>query len=162
VRLSLLLLTLGGNVAQSSVVPMLTITGITPDLPFVLTVLLALRHGPQTGCLVGFAAGILQDVAGGGLLGVQALTKAMAGFGIGLLGERFRIGDPLVQVPGLVLVTIGEGLLRFGVLQLFHYPASLGGLMLYAILPQALFNGVLGASGVLAMAALDAVRARRL
>jgi rod shape-determining protein MreD len=129
----------------------MTVGGVTPDLPLILTVLLALRCGPETGCLLGFVAGILQDTAGGGLLGVQALTKALAGFGMGMLVGRLWVASPLVQVPSLVLLTVVEGLLRYLILQLFHYPASLGDLMLRVILPQALYNGFLGAAGVLAM-----------
>ena len=50
-----------------------------------------------------------------------------------------------MQVPGLVLLTIAEGLGRFVLLQLFHFPAPFGELMLHVILPQALYNGLLGA-----------------
>jgi len=50
-------------------------------------------------------------------------------------------------------------LLRFGLLQLFHYPASLGALLVEVILPQALYNGVLGAACIVAMYGLEAARA---
>ena len=149
VRLLFLLLTYGGGLAQWSIVPALSMGGISPDLPLILTVLLALRYGPETGCVVGFVAGLLQDTAGGGLLGVQALTKALAGFGIGLVVGRFWVTNPLVQIPGLVLLTITEGLLRYCLLQFFHFPASLGALLMHVILPQALYNGFLGAACVL-------------
>jgi rod shape-determining protein MreD len=108
---------------------------------------------------VGFCAGLLQDVAAGGLIGVQALTKALAGFGMGLLVGRFWVSNPLVQVPGLVLVSIAEGLGRFFLLQFFHYPASLPGVLAHVVLPQALYNGFVGATGVLI--ALAATHARR-
>lgn len=155
----LLLLTLGGSVAQSSLVQALSVGGATPDLPFILTVFWALRRGPEAGCVAGFFAGLLQDVAAGGLVGVQALTKALAGFSLGLAGGRLWVANPLVQVPGLVALTLAEGLLRFGLLQLFHYPASLGALLVEVILPQALYNGVLGAACIVAMLGLEAARA---
>jgi len=155
----LLLLTLGGSVAQSSLVQALSVGGATPDLPFILTVFWALRRGPEAGCVAGFFAGLLQDVAAGGLVGVQALTKALAGFSLGLAGGRLWVANPLVQVPGLVALTLAEGLLRFGLLQLFHYPASLGSLLIEVILPQALYNGVLGAACIVAMLGLEAARA---
>jgi rod shape-determining protein MreD len=155
----LLLLTLGGSVAQSSFVQVLSVAGATPDLPFIMTVFWALRRGPEAGCVAGFFAGLLQDVAAGGLVGVQALTKGLAGFFLGMAGGRFWVANPLVQVPGLVALTVAEGLLRFGLLQLFHYPASLGSLLLEVILPQALYNGVLGAACIVAMFALETARA---
>ena len=159
-RLSLLFMVFGGSLAQSSVVPSWSVGGVTPDLPLVLTTLVALRRGPEAGCLVGFATGLLQDAAGGGLLGLQALSHALAGFAMGLLPGRLSVGHPLVQVPGLVLLTVAEGVLRFGLLQLFHFPASFGELLVHVILPQALYNGFLGAACVLAVEAAHTLRGR--
>ncbi len=156
----LLLMTFSGSLAQSNVVPAFSIGGVTPDVPLILTVFVALRRGPETGCLVGFAAGFLQDVAGGGLLGVQAFTKALAGFAMGLLVGRFWVSKPMVQVPGLVLLTLGEGLVRFLILQLFHFPASLGDVFIHVILPQALYNGFVGAACALTLSAADVLRSR--
>ncbi len=161
-RLFLLLATVGGSsVAQSNVVPVFAVGGVTPDLPLVLTVLVALRRGPEVGCIVGFVAGCLQDVAGGGLIGVQALTKALAGFAMGLLVGRLWVASPLVQVPGLVMLTVAEGLARFLLLQFFHFPVSLGGLLAHVVLPQALYNGFVGAACVLIAEAAEVARRRR-
>jgi rod shape-determining protein MreD len=142
----------GGGVAQATVVPALRVGDVAPDLPLILVVLLALRRGPEFGCIAGFAAGLLQDAAGGGLLGAHALTKALVGFGVGALAGELRGTQPLVQVPGLALLTVVEGLVRFGLLKLFHFPVPFGELMLYVVLPQALYNGFLGAALVLALA----------
>ena len=142
----------GGGVAQATVVPALRIGDVAPDLPLILVVLLALRRGPEFGCIAGFAAGLLQDAAGGGLIGVQALTKGLVGFAVGALAGGLRGTQPLVQVPGLALLTVVEGVVRFGLLKLFHFPAPFGELMVYVVLPQALYNGFLGAALVLALA----------
>ena len=133
-----------------------TVSGATPDLPIMLTLFWALRRGPEAGCVAGFLAGLFHDVAGGGLVGVQALTKALVGFGVGVAAGRMRGENPLVQVPALVLVTIAEGVMRWALLQLFHYPAPLTALLADVILPQALYNGVLGAAGLVALTAAEA------
>jgi rod shape-determining protein MreD len=159
-RFSLLLMVFGGSLAQSSVVPSWSVGGVTPDLPLILTALIALRRGPEAGCLVGFAAGLLQDATGGGLLGVQGLSRALVGFTIGLLPGKLWVDHPLVQIPGLVLLTVGEGLVRFGLLQFFHFPASIGELLVHVILPQALYNGFLGAACVLAVELANTLRGR--
>lgn len=159
-RALLALTVFGGGVAHATVAPALRIAGVTPDLPLIVVVLLALRRGPEFGALAGFAAGLLQDAAGGGLIGVQALTKALIGFAIGAVGGRLSVGQPLVQVPGLVLLTIAEGLARFALLKLFRFPAPFGEVMLYVVLPQALYNGFLATLLVLALAWADALRAR--
>ena len=159
-RALLVLTVLGGGVAQATVAPALRIGDVLPDLPLIVVALLALRRGPEFGCLAGLAAGVLQDAAAGGLIGVQALTKALAGFAIGLVGGELRVTQPLVQVPGLALLTIAEGLLRFGLLKLFHFGAPFGELMLYVVIPQALYNGFLGAALVLALTWAETLRRR--
>jgi rod shape-determining protein MreD len=158
VRTWLALTIFGGGIAHSTVAPALRIGTVTPDIPLIIVVLLALRRGPEFGCLAGFAAGLFQDAAGGGLIGVQALTKALAGFAIGAAATRVRPTQPLVQVPGLVLLTVAEGIVRFALLKLFHYPTAFGELMAYVVLPQALYNGFLGAILVTVMAWLEAQR----
>ncbi|MBI4637363.1 MAG: rod shape-determining protein MreD [Candidatus Rokubacteria bacterium] len=157
-RTLLALTVFGGSIASATVAPALRIADVTPDIPLIVVVLLALRRGGEVGCVAGFVAGLIQDAAGGGLIGVQALTKALIGFGIGLLGRQLRGTQPLVQVPGLVLLTVVEGLARFALLQMFHFPAPFGELMAYVVLPQALYNGFLGAALVLALAWTESLR----
>ena len=144
--------------AQATIAPALRIGDIAPDLPLIVVVLLALRRGPEFGCVAGFAAGLLQDVAGGGLLGIQALTKALVGFAIGAVGSELRVTQPLVQVPGLAVLTIVEGVVRYTLLKLFHFPVPFGELMMYVVLPQALYNGFLGAALVLGLAWAETFR----
>lgn len=158
---SVLALTIfGGGVAHMTLAPALRVADVAPDIPLLVVLLLALRRGPEFGGLAGFAAGLLQDAASGGLIGVQALTKGIVGFAIGSLGHRFRVTQPLVQVPGLVLLTVVEGLGRYVVLKLFHFPAAFGDLMTYVVVPQALYNGFLGAALVFALAWTESVRDR--
>lgn len=151
---------LSGGVAHATMGPALRIADVAPDIPLIVVVMLALRRGPEFGCGAGFLAGLLQDAATGGLLGVQALTKSVIGFGVGALGGRLRVSQPLVQVPGLVVLSLVEGVARFALLQLFHFPASFGELMTYVVLPQAIYNGFLGAALVLALSWAESVRER--
>ena len=159
-RTFVILAVFGGGLAHATLGQVLRIADVAPDIPLIVVVLLALRRGPEFGCGAGFIAGLLQDAASGGLLGVQALTKAVIGFAIGAVGARLRVSQPLVQVPGLVLLTIAEGLARFTLLKLFRFPAPFGDLMTYVVVPQALYNGFLGAAIVLALAWAESMRER--
>lgn len=160
-RLLAVLAVFGGGVAQGPLADLLRVGDVAPDIPLVVVVMLALQRGPEFGCVAGLVAGLLQDVTTGGLLGVQGLTKALVGYAIGASGARLSATSPLVQVPGLVVLTVAEGLLRFGLLQMFHSPAPLGELMVYQVLPQALYNGVLGAIVAVALATADYLRPGR-
>ncbi len=161
-RTALLLTIFGGGVAQATLGNALRVADVTPDIPLIMVVLLALRRGAEFGCVTGFAAGLLQDVASGGLIGAQALTKALIGFGIGTASHRLRVTQPLVQVPGLVLLSLAEGLVRFGLLKLFHFPAPFGQVMTYVVFPQALYNGFIAAALVLALSWAETQRGRLL
>jgi rod shape-determining protein MreD len=150
----------GGGIAHATVAPALRIGNVSPDIPLVVVVLLSLRRGPEFGCLAGFVAGLVQDAAGGGFIGVQAMTKALAGFAIGAASTRLRPTQPLVQVPALVVLTLAEGIVRYGLLALVRFPAGFVDVMVYVVVPQALYNGVLGAVLVTVMALVDAQRMR--
>jgi rod shape-determining protein MreD len=162
VRILAALAVFGGGVAQGPLSSLLRVGDVVPDIPLVVVAMLALRRGPEFGCAAGFLAGLLQDVTSGGLLGVQALTKALAGFAIGASGARLSVTSPLVQVPGLVVLTVAEGLARFAILQMFRFPVPLAELMAYQVLPQALYNGALGAIVVLTLAMTDYLRPGRI
>lgn len=154
----LALAVVGGSLAQATVGSGLRVADVAPDIPLIVVVMLALRQGGEFGCLAGLAAGLLQDASTGGLLGVQGLTKALVGFAIGTAGARLSVTSPLVQVPGLVVLTVVEGLARFTLLQLFRFPAPFGELMAYQVIPQALYNGFLGAAVVLTLSLVEARR----
>src|SRR3989475_13307431 len=75
-RVLLALTVFGGSVAHATLAPALGIGGVTPDLPLIVGALLALRRGPEFGCVAGFGAGLLQDAAGRGPIRGQAPTEA--------------------------------------------------------------------------------------
>lgn len=71
-------------VAQLAVFVDVRVAGAAPELLAVVTVLVALRLGPEQGAVVGFAAGALWDVYLPTPLGVAALAYALAGHVAGL------------------------------------------------------------------------------
>jgi rod shape-determining protein MreD len=149
VRLPLYVLAVsGGALVQCTVVPVVGVGGVVPDVPVVLIVLLALRYGAEAGCLTGFALGLAQDALAGGPFGLHAVSKALVGFLAGDVPRWILVTRPLVPVGLAVVATIGDGLLRFGLLQLFHYPAPLHELLVRVIVPQAGYNGILAAVAV--------------
>lgn len=57
--------------------------GGSPDLVLVLVLVVSLWTGPEVGALVGFVGGWLQDLTGGGPLGLVAAAKLLVGFAVG-------------------------------------------------------------------------------
>src|SRR2546427_13101518 len=108
-RVLLALTVFGGSVAHATLAPALGIGGVTPDLPLIVVVLLALRRGPEFGGVAGVGAGPLQDAAGGGPTGVHALTQGKIGFSVGAAGSRHSGTPPPVPGPRLARLTVAEG-----------------------------------------------------
>jgi rod shape-determining protein MreD len=98
-------------IMQVSAFSSISIAGAGPDLLVVTVVALALLRGAVTGAAVGFAAGLLVDVATLGTLGATALLLTLVGFWAGRYGEttgRNRAYAPLVAtVAATVFVEIG-------------------------------------------------------
>lgn len=146
-----LLMVGGGSLAQTTVVPVVAFGGVVPDIPLVLTILVALRRGSELGLLTGFGFGLAQDLLGGGLLGIQALSKGAIGFWAGGLPGFFLTAQPVVQLLTLILGSVGEGALRFVLLRLFASPPDFLELFGHIILPQTLYNGVVGGLALLSL-----------
>jgi len=67
-------------VIQTTVVSLISLEGITPDVLAIWVVYLALREGQMRGTVIGFAVGLVFDLATGSFIGLSALTKTICGF----------------------------------------------------------------------------------
>ena len=93
---------MGGVVLlQTTVLKILAVRGVTPDLQLILLVFLALRRGSMSGQLAGFAGGMLEDLVSLAPLGFHALVRTLVGFSSGQLHGLIRTSA--VAVPGLLL-----------------------------------------------------------
>ncbi len=100
-----------GLVLQVSVFGRLQLPGATPDVLMLVVIGLAMVYGPTGGCLVGFAAGLLADVAppADHAIGRYALVLCLMGYAAGLLrgehGRQRSVGGALVLVGGAAVVS---------------------------------------------------------
>ncbi len=87
---------------ETSLFSSLTVWGVRPDLVLVLVCAVGLHRGLRDGAIAGFLAGLLLDLGEGQLIGLGAVTKALAGAGAGLIGQTLFGTNALV--PALVLL----------------------------------------------------------
>jgi len=90
-------------VLQVAVLPSLRLLGVVPDLGLVLAVAVAYRSGPETGALVGFAAGLGYDLFLTTPLGLSALTYCLVAYAVGVLQSG------LLRSPRLLGPMLGGG-----------------------------------------------------
>lgn len=104
-------LVLLGLVLQVSVLGQLQLPGATPDLLMLIVVGLALVYGSSGGCLVGFFAGLLADLAppSDHAIGRYALVLCVLGYVAGLLrpegGRQRSAVSALMVVAGAAVVS---------------------------------------------------------
>ncbi len=60
---------------------------IFPDLVLIMVTYIGIKKGKITGCIAGFAAGILLDILAGSFIGLSALSYTLAGFIAGFFYE---------------------------------------------------------------------------
>lgn len=75
---------------QAIVVRYFEIVHWKPDLLLVVLVMFSIRRGRRAGSTAGFAVGVLNDLASGGLLGLGALARTVTGFVAGTITLFFR------------------------------------------------------------------------
>jgi len=103
-------------VFQLSVLPQFKLLGVQPDLILVVAIVVAVQDGPIAGAVVGFAGGMLQDIASPQVMGVSALTKTLAAFLAGVMKDVFMTYSILLPVLLVFFFTFFELLLNQGVL----------------------------------------------
>lgn len=67
-------------IIQLTVMPLISIQGIIPDLIMVLLMFYTLKEGQMYGTVMGFVFGVLFDLISGGVLGSAAFSKTLSGF----------------------------------------------------------------------------------
>lgn len=67
-------------VIQSTIVPLVAIVGVVPDLILILLVYFTLRMGQLHGTILGFIYGFLLDLITGNIFGSAMISKTLSGF----------------------------------------------------------------------------------
>ncbi|MFH9348133.1 rod shape-determining protein MreD [Kitasatospora sp. NPDC017646] len=100
-----------GLILQVSVFGRLQLPGATPDVLLLIVVGLAMVYGPTGGCLVGFSAGLLADLAppSDHAIGRYALVLCLMGYVAGLLrpehGRQHSVSSALLAVGAAAIAS---------------------------------------------------------
>ncbi|HZK19077.1 MAG TPA: rod shape-determining protein MreD [Clostridia bacterium] len=143
-RSTILLLLLGFVLLiQSTVMDLLSIAGIKPDLVMLIVVSNGFLRGTREGSFFGIIAGLLVDLLTGNYIGHYMLTMMFAGYLAGWFGSRFYKENPGI-VLGTVFLCSLAGQLLYYVLLLFLgvYVTPLHALF-FVMLPTATYNTLL-------------------
>lgn len=130
-------------VIQTTVAPYLKVLGAKPDSALVVVVCLALMRGPLWGASIGFAAGLLLDIALVQTMGISSFLFTLAGYFSGRYAEGV---DPDSWFPPLITVfvsTVVVQTLNAVIMFLLGVEASISFVAFRIVLPGALLNALL-------------------
>jgi rod shape-determining protein MreD len=130
-------------VVQTSLAPFLTVLGAKPDVALVMVISLAMMRGPVWGASVGFATGLLIDIALFQTLGISSLLYTLAGYFSGRYAEGV---DPYSWFPPVFTVfvsTLVVEVLRAMIMFLLGVEAPVSFVLIRIVLPTAVLNGLL-------------------
>lgn len=128
---------------QSTVFAQLRLLGVRPELLYLVVIVFAFLEGPSEGAVIGFVAGLAQDMLLNEPKGILALTLTLLGYTIGMLRQFIVSPSPLLPTILVGLGTIG-GVLFYVVVSFllgnFDDPASFA---VRVALLAGLYNAVL-------------------
>jgi len=128
---------------QSTVFSQLRLLGVRPELLYLVTILVALQEGPNEGALVGFTAGLAQDMFLDQPNGITALTLTLLGYTVGMARQYIVSPSPLVPTIVVAIATaLGVAFYEIVTFLLGQFEASITYAVKVALL-TALYNAVL-------------------
>ncbi len=145
-------LLMAAALVQSAWLERVKISGAILDPLLPIAVAVGILRGASSGAVVGLAAGLLQDLLGGGTLGVNGLTKLVVGFASGLFERSIYLENPLLPAVAtfagtllseLLLAVIGQ-VTGLGTVNAAAAPRAVAAAVLNSAVAPFLFRGVKG------------------
>lgn len=138
-----LLLCLTVVIAQAVFSTFLTVSGIQPDLCFILACVTGFIAGEYKGLRIGLTVGLFQDLLAPGGIGLNMILKGLAGTLAGLMTHTVST----VTGPAVLLVTLALSLGCGLAALVVAYPVVEAMSVVYALsstlLPQGFYNSLL-------------------
>lgn len=103
-------------VIQATLLPLVAVGGVKPDLLLLVVVSAGLLLGREHGVGMGFFAGLLQDLASGNIFGVSVLSKTATGFVAGSMERKVFKENVLLPVLAVMAATVFNGVVMLAVL----------------------------------------------
>lgn len=129
-------------IIQQTLVRLISIGTIRPDLLMIALVAISMRYGAVVGLFSGLVIGLIQDVYAIEALGANALAKCLIGYFTGLLDEKVIKVMPATKVFFLAIAFISHDIiysLSAGIHGVPFWDALIG-----KTLPSAIYTLILG------------------
>lgn len=127
-------------IVQCALIPLVTLNGIKPDLLLITVLSTGLLVGKEKGVAVGFFAGLLADLASGGVFGSHTLSKMAIGYGAGMLERKVFKENILLPLLAVMVATVIHSVLMAGMLVFLGFRVEIISLVMHNLLPLLAYN----------------------
>ncbi len=93
---------------QTTVIPLIAIDTVIPDLILILLVYYSITQGQIYGSVLGFVYGFLFDIITGSLLGSAMIAKTLAGFTAGYFSSENKQDQYLISYNFALIVLVSS------------------------------------------------------
>jgi rod shape-determining protein MreD len=125
-----------GLILQQTLVQIISIGSIKPDLLLVVLVAVSMRYGSVVGLFSGLTIGLIQDVYAIEALGANAMAKCLVGYFTGLLDEKVIKVMPATKVLFLAVAFLVHDIV-YGLAAGYH-----GAAFMHALLTKTVPSGI--------------------
>jgi rod shape-determining protein MreD len=125
---------------QAALLPFFTYRGMTPDILLIITVSAGLLYGREHGVGIGFFAGLLQDLASGGIFGLNTLPKVLIGLAAGTAERKVFKEHILLPLSAMMVTTVLNYGLILLLLVIFGYKVDFLDAAAHNLLPLLVYN----------------------
>jgi len=127
-------------ILQSTIVPLISIVGVIPDLILILLVYFTLRLGQIHGAILGFVYGFLLDMITGNIFGSAMIAKTISGFVAGYFYNENKLDIYFKSVVFSLIVLLSATIDSF--IFSFFSSVELEKSILLRFLQQGMFPGI--------------------
>lgn len=131
---------LGGFVLQSTLLPLLSYQGIHGDLLLILVVLASLHLGKKQGAMLGFSAGLLQDLGSGTFFGMNTFSKLLLAYFFGLAERKVFKENLVLPILAAIAATLGNYFIMAVIMVLLGYRFSFPESLVTMMAPLLIYN----------------------
>lgn len=132
-------LLLAAILLQLTIIPLFSIYGIIPDIILIFVIAVAIQRGRFWGVLAAFAAGVLFDALGTGLLGSSSLTYSIAAFVAGFLGEE-QLEKRFGVIVGFLFLAVYAHDMLYHAIMMLGTSAGFGNILVAEALPHTVYT----------------------
>ncbi len=136
------LIVLANLILQSTLFQQIRIYGVIPNTALILVISFAIYGGKNEGAVIGFFAGILQDIVFGHTIGLNALIFTVIGYLIGLMDQKIFKDNLLVPFILTALTTVFYEMVNLLLIFLLGYRIELLNIIKKMLITEVIYNSV--------------------